>query len=988
MFTQDGAEFQGSLQGWGVPHSDATLGGYRTLGGNYWALAQAQASLQSSALWNQRTAVEGGGGAGLGPWKEDMAPFADEATIKGPLCGSGGDSWHEDILLRSLNSGIMLNGYHTSVSLPLPELDCFIGGLVATGIAPQMSGSGSLPNPAFKKQLARVKFWLDLYKTHGMATESTIDALHYPDVFLVGLRGGTANSSSYGLLVGATVGVPLPSTLDNNSTVLTYQGVEASSVNLSLPAPTSLTSITFFAANNLTLVLAGNFWRRAITQTIVDLNGTTSTSVVPASAGGVTLQAQLGQHVRFSVASGAVAAKSDDETLGSPRQHQIAGHKANSIGSHPRSLKNDDVTVATTERPSILFCSPAGPDQSTPANVVDLAYLAKLHNLKNGFEVDWTSDLTDVTQERLWKYNAVVVFCEGARRCAGGFDNDPSPTNMPALLAKYASAGGGVLLLPSEMNVAEQMLQNTTKLFGAELPAELIVQGNWVPGQWPDSSLGVGMINMPGVTMAYSDNIPASPVSAGVKGIWYPTSMHYNAQDTNCLILPSPWTSVLKAAKGSFTEPIQFNPRNQHLKGGWPMPPGPTDAPVRPNRSVHEPDLMGVREFGSGRVALLALWDQFLFGSGNKWLFGGQILSSGDGKGRPSDTETLVLNTLRWLAAPSLRNKSSGLGGYITTPDRLQYPNMQAKNMDKLNETHYQYDKSALSNDPAAGDGSIVFSGLIGAQSSHGGGKSTVQEYAAAAAASGISFLAFLEPYTSLTNASFAALVADCAKYSTPSLLLWAGWSIDTNIGDHYFGYGREPQLPPPQLVDSSSRFIIQPPDPKDPRNFTGMNGPSFSWLLAPVQNNDRAWNTGYYNFSSTTGTLEPYDLRAYGQLALQLWHDGKLVEDNTDGYLTTVESTMIGAPIALHQISTTAMLTEAISKKQGLTFVVKDPGWSGTGLNDSLPNIWSPVGLAWNDQYDNQQIFTSSGPLIKRFPCTMSCQSRIWTLGAERCGR
>ena len=299
---QDGAEFQGSIQGWGVPHSDATLGGDRTLGGNYWALAQAQASLQSSALWNQRTAVEGGGGAGLGPWKEDMAPFADEATIKGPLCGSGGDSWHEEILLRSLNSGIMLNGYHTSVSLSLPELDCFIGGLVATGIAPQMSGSGSLPNPAFKKQLARVKFWLDLYKTHGMATESTIDALHYPDVFLVGLRGGTANSSSYGLLVGATVGVPLPSTLDNNSTVLTYQGVQASAVNLTVPAPTTLMSITFFAANNLTLVLTGAFWQqRAITQTIVDVNGTSSSSVVPASAGGVSVQVQLGQYARYSV---------------------------------------------------------------------------------------------------------------------------------------------------------------------------------------------------------------------------------------------------------------------------------------------------------------------------------------------------------------------------------------------------------------------------------------------------------------------------------------------------------------------------------------------------------------------------------------------------------------------------------------------------------------------------------------------------------------
>ena len=125
---------------------------------------------------------------------------------------------------------------------------------------------------------------------------------------------------------------------------------------------------------------------------------------------------------------------------------------------------------AAGSNPSVLFCAPSGPDQATPTNDVDLDYLAKMH--KQGFEVDWTSDLRDVKQSRLWKYNVVVVFCEGAKQCAGGFDNDPTPTAMPALLAKYAAAGGGVFLLPSEKNMGMQMLENTTKLFGAKLPAE------------------------------------------------------------------------------------------------------------------------------------------------------------------------------------------------------------------------------------------------------------------------------------------------------------------------------------------------------------------------------------------------------------------------------------------------------------------------------------------------------------------------------------
>ena len=283
----DGNEFQGSLAGWDVPHSDATLNS--GAGGNYWAMAQHQAAFQSQALWAQRTAVEGGGGGGLGPWKADMAPFADEATIKGPMCGPGGDLWHEEILLRTLQSGVLLNGYHTSVTLPQADFDCFVGGLVATGIAPQLSGTGT---PA---QLARAKYWLDLFKTHGMATEDTIKALHYPDVFLVELQGST---SSYGLYSGnSSVQVALPATLSDNSTILTYQGDSSSCINMTMTASKNLTAATFFAANKQTLSLSGTFWAKPVAQTVTAPDGSQTKATV--SGGGVFLQVQLGSYVRF-----------------------------------------------------------------------------------------------------------------------------------------------------------------------------------------------------------------------------------------------------------------------------------------------------------------------------------------------------------------------------------------------------------------------------------------------------------------------------------------------------------------------------------------------------------------------------------------------------------------------------------------------------------------------------------------------------------------
>ena len=143
-------------------------------------------------------------------------------------------------------------------------------------------------------------------------------------------------------------------------------------------------------------------------------------------------------------------------------------------------------------------------------------------------------------------------------------------------------------------------------------------------------------------------------------------------------------------------------------------------------------------------------------------------------------------------------------------------------------------------------------------------GQSTVEEFATAALASGLSFVVFLEPYEALTNASLAALTAECKAHSTANLTLFAGFTIDTNIGDrtnhvslflalafvgpakrdqtssstgdHYYAFGLGVELPPPSIVDSSSRLMTQPTDPNAPKNFTGYNGPSFAWLLAPIR--------------------------------------------------------------------------------------------------------------------------------------------------------
>ena len=148
---------------------------------------------------------------------------------------------------------------------------------------------------------------LDLFKTHGMATEDTIIALHYPDVFLVELQGGTSSADfqSYGLYVGSSSEtVTLPATFVDNATVLTYQGDSSSCLNMSIPASAHLTAITFFVANNATLSLSGTFWTTQVTQTITAADGAKTTTTAP--KGGVGLPMKIGEYVRFATGKAAV----------------------------------------------------------------------------------------------------------------------------------------------------------------------------------------------------------------------------------------------------------------------------------------------------------------------------------------------------------------------------------------------------------------------------------------------------------------------------------------------------------------------------------------------------------------------------------------------------------------------------------------------------------------------------------------------------------
>ena len=96
----------------------------------------------------------------------DMTPFGDEALITGGYC-TAGEAWLRGMLLKMSRNGLTENAYgiplykflqpSSNLLSALTELDCFLGGLVAIGIAPQINQPSTA---AVRPLFSRVRYWL------------------------------------------------------------------------------------------------------------------------------------------------------------------------------------------------------------------------------------------------------------------------------------------------------------------------------------------------------------------------------------------------------------------------------------------------------------------------------------------------------------------------------------------------------------------------------------------------------------------------------------------------------------------------------------------------------------------------------------------------------------------------------------------------------------------------------------------------------------
>jgi len=604
--------------------------------------------------------------------------------------------------------------------------------------------------------------------------------------------------------------------------------------------------------------------------------------------------------------------------------------------------------AVTGKRPAILFVVMNG--RSMWHGDIDFTYLKELN--KQGFEVDYTRDIDEcraLTWERIRKYNVVVLTATPNAYSVYRGKKKPDPAltkSFVDMMERFVRSGGGVFLFPREHNWHIQQVSELTDRWGAQIPAEQIIES--------DAARRATMTRMSYVPVFYTDQVADSPVSKGVSGIWYPMTRSYDNYMTGPIVVDKQWQVVVRGSKTTTTRAIPIK------RGGAAAMP----SVLRRTPGVTQPTLFAIRTVDKGRVALINQWSSFTFGAGTMWMYNREILETGY-RSKASDMGRLVTNTYRWLAGPSL--KSNAVGGYVTPPNKLTPDNLRpgakAVHDNRMRSGHYERMQRDLLK------GTVRhYRGLFGARTAYSSGTGTVADYARAAKQANLDFIVFMEDYDRMNPADFDKLKADCGKHSGQNLMLYPGYAMKTNIGNFTFFYGTQLPLPPAKCLAGPNKKLFNVQIEDGSGGYTGRISPYLTWVLQEFAVAGVA-NVGYYNFGESGKGLKLKDLRCYSMAAIRYYRTGKLVEDVTEQFLLTAECTIPPMPVVVNEVRSPAEMKKAVASRQSLTYA------GATGLDKLFE-----TSLRWANTYDSHQIYTSNGPRIKAWPWT----TRIMTFGEE----
>lgn len=486
-----------------------------------------------------------------------------------------------------------------------------------------------------------------------------------------------------------------------------------------------------------------------------------------------------------------------------------------------------------------------------------------------GFEVT-RADVDRVDPASFNRYNVIVYL---------NVPNwDPNSHEPPAhfqaqlgALKGFLAKGGGVLAMS---HPGAQRLPSLWALFD---PLGLTVQVATIHDPTAVRA------TLAGAPFAYTDGLAEHPVTAGVRGVWYPVypdgGTVWNANTTPFAVDDS-WTVLLASADSAYVTPYRFDMAEVDGRAPADTIPGPVP-------------LLAVKQVGPGRIAFSGIDGSYHIHGGRAPAWEGVTLGPGL-EGKPSDLEPLMLGLLRWLGEPSLG--SGALGGATTDLADLAPPTLIPP-PPKDSWAYWQPEQS--------------FHGVIGARTGYSVGASSAEQYAQAARGAGLDFVIFAEPLADISQEDFERLKGECRALSDDGLLLVAGLDCEDETGNHYVVMAPDLKWPAPSLfVEGTRRFWV-----------LGERARGLAFATYMQQN-----LPALLSFYRGEEGVPWWDTRCYRQcIPLETWRGGERVDELHAEYRELAAAGEWPVPIVLSFIDNAEQLAAIPGSEQPHTVLLAD---------------------------------------------------------------
>jgi hypothetical protein len=400
-----------------------------------------------------------------------------------------------------------------------------------------------------------------------------------------------------------------------------------------------------------------------------------------------------------------------------------------------------------------------------------------------------------------------------------------------AALEGYVRAGGGLIILPMVRRYPGQAIDEYYNLVLEGFGAQVLKEGAWDPEH---NFTGPGTLAFPPLPYFTTTRVSQHPVTDGVKQLALPRDVYRGGPPgVAALAYDGSWTVVVtgEASAGSYGVDAGFR----------------LD-PKQPGTYRTAPPVTAVRTFGQGRVFSYPLHLAYVSLNFGHPAWPQTVETRGDvAAGRPSDSQKMILNAMRWVAEPSQR--LPGFGQREKPAARPVWWD-EAVHLPRLALAAYRPQEPHR--------------GILGAHTALSDGRGTVEEYARAGTAAGLQFIAFAEALEDLSPENWQTLVRQCREVSQKGgIYLLPGYEYTDVNGARWAVWGEQVRYPRPNQWAKDRKRVFRDGELEHDSNLPAR------MLLT---------------YDKLPG--DPGNMWWYYQVPVWVYDENELVADNLDQYL------------------------------------------------------------------------------------------------------